>query len=117
MVISIIRHYEDSCNSNIITCTDVDYGIAEILGEVYLKHAQLLYKILANKLDPNLGKNMEMLLKALPIIPFRRKEAGAIGAKLGISERTISSYLKLLLENKYLTQDKPQGLYQRATEL
>ncbi len=116
MTLSILRHFENSCDSNTITCSDTDYGIAEILSGIYLKHALLLYKILTKQLDSGLGKNIDNLLRALPIIPFRRKEAGAIGEKLGISERTVSSYLKLLLENKYLTQDKPQGLYQRAAE-
>lgn len=116
MVLSILRHFEDSGNSNSITCKDMDYSIAEILSEVYLEHALLVYKILTKQMDPSLGKNINKFLQALPIIPFRRKVAVDIGEKLNIPGRTVTNYLKKLLENNFLSQDKPQGLYQRVPE-
>ena len=116
MTLSILRHFENSVASNRIVCSDVDYSTAEVLSEAYLKHALLVYKILTKQLESGLGKNMDKLLKALPIIPFRRKDAVDIGEKIGIPGRTVTNYLKSLLENKFLTQEKPQGLYQRVLE-
>ena len=70
---------------------------------------------MTKQLSSGMAGNIEKFLKALPIIPFRRKVAVEIGKKLNISERSVSTYLKTLIENKFLIQDKPQGTYQQVT--
>ena len=116
MVLSILRHYEKRDTGNLIGCSGLDFSIAEILCEVYLKHSLLVFKIMSKQHNSGLDGNIEKFFNALPIIPFRRKEAGLIGEQLKISERTVSNYLKRLLESKYLVKDKPQGLYQRVPD-
>jgi len=113
MVLSILRHFEKPLEDPNLTCSDVDYGIAEIMGEIYLKHSQLLFKIMTKQLDDGLKGNIKNFFNLLPVIPFRRKDAILIGEKLGIAERTASKYLKRLLENKFLIQEKEQGPYQK----
>lgn len=113
MVLSILRELEKPIVDKDITCSDVDYGIAEIMGEIYMKHSQLLFKIMTKQLDDELKGNIKNFFNLLPVLPFRRKDAILIGEKIGIAERTTSKYLKRLLENKFLFQEKEQGPYQK----
>ncbi|HDZ40340.1 MAG TPA: DUF3987 domain-containing protein [Bacteroidetes bacterium] len=113
MVLSILRYFEKPLQDLNLACSDLDYGIAEIMGEIYLKHSQLLFKIMTKQLDDGLKGNIKNFFNHLPIIPFQRKDAVLIGEKLGIAPRTVSKYLRKLVEGEYLYQDKPQGLYYR----
>lgn len=116
MVLSILRYFENPDEGNTIHCSDLDYSISEVLCDVYLQHGLLVYKILKNQINTGLGQIIEEFLKALPVGPFKRKDAIIVGEKLGIAERTINNYLKRLKENGFLKQEVPQGPYQKNNE-
>lgn len=116
MLFSSLRFFEKPDEGNVITCSDLDYSIAETLCDIYLQHGSLVYKILTNQLHRGLGENMEKFLNALPSEPFRRKDAVRIGETLKIAERTVNNHLKTLKENGFLKQEVAQGSYQKVAE-
>ena len=106
MVLSILRHFVQEKPGTDIACTDVDYGIAEILSEVFLHHGIVVYKTLAKKTPEGASGVNAAFFKSLPIIPFQRKDAVQIGTKIGIAPRTVTKYLAVLTERGFLKHEK-----------
>lgn len=111
MVLSVLRHFENKSVGLNIACTEIDFGIAEILCGTYLDHAMLGLRILSKSPDLNIKGSIREFYKNLPIIPFKRGDAVKIGAKLKIAERTVNKYLKNFREGGYIKQEGPQGTY------
>lgn len=116
MTLSILRFFEEKPCGNMIVCRDLDYSIAELLCELFLQHGMLVYSILTNGMDKGVQSNIEKFFSSLPVIPFKRKDAVAAGKILGIAERTVGKYLRLLKDTGFLKQDTLQGEYQKVME-
>jgi DNA-binding transcriptional ArsR family regulator len=115
MTLSILRFFEKNPTGSKITCDDLDYSIAELLSDLYLRHGLLVYSFMMREKNKqsDLGSNVEKFFNSLPIIPFRRKDAVAAGEILGLAERTVSEYLKRLKQAGLLKQEVAQGEYQK----
>jgi len=95
MIFTSLRKFENGDCTKDVTCTDDDFEAALILSEVYLQHSLLMFNNLEDNKDPILYKmpnNKRKLLDQLPQ-DFQRKEAVAIGKKLGLSERSVDDFL------------------------
>jgi len=103
MIFTSLRKFENGDCSKDVTCTDDDFEAALMLSEVYLQHSLLMFNNLEESKDPILYKmpnNKRKLLDQLPQ-DFQRKEAVAIGKKLGLSERSVDDFLKQLCTNAF----------------
>jgi len=95
MIFTSLRKYENGDCSKDVTCTDDDFQASLMLSDVYLQHSLLMFNNLEENKDPILYKmpnNKKQLLDQLPK-EFQRKEAVAIGKKLGLSERSVDDFL------------------------
>jgi hypothetical protein len=94
------------------TCTDDDFQASLMLSDVYLQHSLLMFNNLEENKDPILYKmpnNKKQLLDQLPQ-EFQRKEAVAIGKKLGLSERSVDDFLN---NSVPMLLEKPKTGYYR----
>lgn len=96
MIFTSLRKFENGDCSKDVTCTDDDFEAALILSEVYLQHSLLMFNNLEeHKKTPiiyTMPNNKRQFLEQLPQ-EFQRKEAVAIGIKLGLSERSVDDFL------------------------
>jgi hypothetical protein len=95
MVFTALRKFENGDYTVDVTCTDDDFQAALMLSDVYLQHSLLMYNNLEEQTESKtykLPNNKKQLLVQLPQ-EFQRKEAVAIGKKLGLSERSVDDFL------------------------
>ena len=95
MIFTSLRKFENGDCSKDVTCTDDDFQASLMLSDVYLQHSLLMFNNLEENKDPILYKmpnNKKQLLDQLPH-EFQRKEAVALGKKLGLSERSVDDFL------------------------
>jgi len=95
MIFTSLRKFENGDCSKDVTCTDDDFQASLMLSDVYLQHSLLMFNNLEQQKEPIIYKmpnNKKQLLDQLPQ-EFQRKEAVAIGKKLGISERSVDDFL------------------------
>lgn len=116
MTLSILRFFEDKPSGNMIICSDLDYSIAELLCDLYLKHGMLVYSIITNSVELPMESKVEKFYRALPVVPFMRKDAIAAGKILGIAERTVGKYLRILKDTGFLKQEASKSEYQKIHE-
>lgn len=95
MIFTSLRKFENADTSKDVICTDEDFEVALILSDVYLEHSLLMFNNLEEHKEsktykmPNIKKQ---LFEQLPH-EFQRKEAIAIGIKLGLQERSVDNFL------------------------
>jgi hypothetical protein len=95
MIFTSLRKFENGDCSKDVTCTDDDFEAALILSDVYLQHSLLMFNNLEEQKEAKeykMPNNKRKLLDQLPQ-DFQRKEAVAIGKKLGLSERSVDDFL------------------------
>lgn len=95
MIFTSLRKFENGDCSKDVTCTDADFQASLMLSDVYLQHSLLMFNNLEQQKEPTIYKmpnNKKQLLNQLPQ-EFQRKEAVAIGIKLGLSERSVDDFL------------------------
>ena len=95
MIFTSLRKFENGDCTKAVTCTDDDFQASLMLSDVYLQHSLLMFNNLEENKDPILYKmpnNKKQLLDQLPQ-EFQRKEAVALGKKLGLSERSVDDFL------------------------
>lgn len=114
MVLSVLKKAEkDECSAEII-CEDAEFNVALELAQVYKAHAIVMFTKLP-KSGAQAPKGKLRFFEALPdSIWFRRKEAGEIGKALGISERSVTDYLKLFVNTGLLEKGHKDGQYKKA---
>lgn len=95
MIFTSLRKFENGDCSKDVTCTDEDFEAALILSDVYLQHSLLMFNNLEEQKEAKeykMPNNKKQLLDQLPQ-EFQRKEAVALGIKLGLSERSVDDFL------------------------
>jgi hypothetical protein len=95
MIFTSLRKFENGDCSKDVTCTDDDFEAALILSDVYLQHSLLMFNNLEEQKEAKeykMPNNKKQLLDQLPQ-EFQRKEAVALGKKLGLSERSVDDFL------------------------
>jgi hypothetical protein len=95
MIFTALRKFENGDCSPDVTCTDEDFQAALMLSDVYLQHSLLMFNNLDEQKEAKTFKmpnNKKQLLDQLPQ-EFQRKEAVALGIKLGLSERSVDDFL------------------------
>lgn len=109
MLLTIIRKIEENDLSENIVCNDVDFETSIILVETYLQHALSIFKTILPVKSNN--HTINALYDFLPG-EFSYSEAVKIGKLvMGISEKSVSTYLKKLKEDGRLKQPKANGEY------
>lgn len=111
MILSILRKY--NCNNGKpveLYCEDIDFNTAMLLTEVYLNHSLIIFSSLVKGSNQSSGVKKTFYDK-LPS-QFERKEAGLLGSKMMISDRTVGNYLTDFIKNGYLIQPK-YGYYKK----
>lgn len=106
MVLSILRAENTHPEEGKLVCNDVDYRIAMLLAERYRIHTENVYNTLLSPGNVNTDAGKMRLLEALPDEQFPKKTAIAIGAMLGMAERTVGKYINLLCAIGKLQQPK-----------
>ena len=112
MIFTSLRKFENGDCSKDVTCTDDDFQASLMLSDVYLQHSLLMFNNLEENKDPILYKmpnNKKQLLDQLPQ-EFQRKEAVALGKKLGLSERSVDDFLN---NSVPMLLEKPKTGYYR----
>ncbi len=104
MIFTALRKFENGDCTKHVSCTNEDFQAALPLSDVYLQHSLLMFNNMVEQKDPiiyKMPKNKKQLLDQLPH-EFQRKEAVALGKKLGFSERSVdyflNNYVPMLLE-------------------
>lgn len=109
MVLSIIRNFDNKEFPNELICCEVDFENSIKLSDIYLKHAQAVYKTFPE--STNIKQNAKKLYEFLPD-KFEAKEALKIGTMIcGYAERTVSNYLSDLKSIGWLKQPKINSTY------
>ena len=113
MIFTPLRKFENGDCSKDATCTDDDFEASLMLSEVYLQHSLLMFNNLEeHKKNPiiyTMPNNKRQFLEQLPQ-EFQRKEAVAIGIKLGLSERSVDDFLN---NSVPMLLEKPKTGYYR----
>lgn len=114
MIFTSLRKFENGDCSKDVTCTDADFQASLMLSDVYLQHSLLMFNNLEQQKKPTIYKmpnNKKQLLHQLPQ-EFQRKEAVAIGVKLGLSERSVDDFLN---NSVPMLLEKPKtGFYRKV---
>jgi hypothetical protein len=117
MIFTSLRKFENGDCSKDVTCTDDDFQASLMLSDVYLQHSLLMFNNLEQQKEPTIYKmpnNKKQLLDQLPQ-EFQRKEAVAIGIKLGLSERSVDDFLN---NSVPMLLEKPKtGFYRKVVKL
>lgn len=112
MLLTIIRSIGNNTFSEKLVCSDDDFKISIALSEIYLQHSLAVFQSLPNSKPIN--HNAMTLFNFLPD-EFTYSRAEQIGELYcGTKSRSISNYLKILLQNKLLIQPKRNGNYLRS---
>lgn len=110
IIFTMLRYYHSKSSSEIETCSDQDYQMAEILGEQSLACSLDLFKSLPGEQVTG-GESLEEFYRFLPS-EFRKKELAPLTKTLGKSMRTIERMLKRLVELNRVELIKP-GQYKK----
>lgn len=103
MIITTLRYFDDAESTTDFYCSDEDFNLALQMVQVYQEHAVFMFGELP-KTASLADKNITKLYNLLPQT-FKRKEAVEIAEKqLNIKSRTADTYLKKLLDCKWLHQ-------------
>jgi len=116
-VVAVFRIYEqdksEALKKTEITLTDDDFEIGYKLANTHLNHTLKLYHQIPNV---RAGKSTSVRLKQfykLLADSFQKKEADFVGFHLKITKRSVTNYLKRLLEEGLLTKQQ-HGAYRKA---
>ncbi|SCY92753.1 Protein of unknown function [Flavobacterium caeni] len=113
MILSAIRHFENSRESTKILCLDEDFDTALTLIDVYIQHSIVVFGNLPKQTEDimfEIGSKKRTFFEALPST-FSRKEAVNLGKSFGIRERTTDSILKKARGK--LLEHSDYGLYKK----
>lgn len=114
MVLSGLRHVENGMAGTSIICDDEDFNIADQLTVTYMQHTLLMFQALPNKSDLELPRNLRHFYDAIaPGLEFSKQEAVKIGERLSFHKRTVTKYLKILMDRGFLEQPHKFGTYMR----
>ncbi|MEI6122712.1 MAG: DUF3987 domain-containing protein [Bacteroidota bacterium] len=105
MIFTALRKWENKDSACNQTCTEIDFGTAVQLVELYQQHSLLMFHNLPKQNENSVfrsGDNKRKFFDALPN-DFKRAEAIEIGKTFNLSTRSIDSLLKELA-GKFLTQ-------------
>jgi Protein of unknown function (DUF3987)/VirE N-terminal domain len=113
MILTAMRKFENGEYKKEYTCTDQDYGIAKKLVNTFIGHSTLIYNNLPNTTHGKAFKSGDTFMKLFDKLQmtFKRQEAIDNGAKMGICNRSVDSFLRNGL-GKIITKVK-SGLYQK----
>ena len=117
MILTAIRFGEQTnpTETPIVYCNDVDFETAFLLAETYKHHSLFVYVTLKKKPTNNIriNKMVQMFYEKLPFV-FTRLMAKEIGEteEIGIADRTVTNYLRMLATAGYLEQPK-HGFYRK----
>lgn len=111
MVLTIIRCLEEKTLSETVECTDEDFHTSMILSDIYLDHGMAVFQSLPG--SRNINSNATTFLEFLPA-NFTYSKAVKIGDLIcNYSDRSVSTYLKELLDKGLISQPKRNGPYAR----
>jgi len=109
MLLSIIRNLDEGSLCEFIECMNEDFEISMLLTACYLEHSMAIFRTMPNTTSHNV--NSIILLRYLPD-KFTFTEAEKIGKVFNdISSRSVSNYLKDLVDSKLLIQTQKNGPY------
>ena len=112
MVLSVIQHYEHGSLSQSITCDDTDLATAMDMAKILIEHSKLMYARMhrPSGLVGELDKWSQFLARLPPT--FDRSNADQAGKEAGISERSVTNYLRRLAETGQVKKME-HGKYQK----
>jgi len=116
MIFTAMRKFESKNEATDCICRDEDFIAAIKLVEMYREHAVLLFDRLPKPRGTRfneLPNHKRLFYESLPN-SFQRKEAVEIGIQFGVTDRTVTRYLKSLLTAGFLSQSK-YGMYEKGT--
>lgn len=116
MILTVLRNEEQLKENTQLQCSDKDFDVVMSLADVYFEHSMAMYSLLPKKAKVEFPPKMRQFYLLLPAKgKFPRKIANTVGQSIGISERTVGSYLDKFEEKGYLT--KPEfGYYQKPED-
>ncbi len=113
MILTIVRHYEADTLAKELECTAYDFHFALNLGELLLKYAVAVYRLLpANSTRAN--HKQVLFLNQLPS-EFTKAEAEEAGERIGIKSRSVTGYLQTLLQSGELAKQE-HGRYKKKAK-
>ena len=117
-IIAVVRSYEDGKADALkipeITLSDKDFKIGHLMAKIHYSHTLRLYHQLPNvTAGRSTGKRLKQFYSLLPE-SFQKKEANFVGQHLKITVRSVTNYLKKLLE-KGLIDKEQHGVYTKTT--
>jgi Protein of unknown function (DUF3987) len=116
MILTVLRLKDELKDKTNLECSDEDFKTAMALADVYFEHSMVMYSLLPKQSKAELSPKMRQFFTKLPgNEKFPRKKANEIGTEIGISERTVGSYLEKLVEKKFL-KNPEYGYYQKPAD-
>lgn len=114
MIFTAIRKYENGDCDTVLLCSDDDFENAIALVDVYIQHSILMFTNLPNQAAHHSVQNSPKKQKFYEELPpkFQRKEAVAIGERLGIKSRSVDNCLLKWLGT--LLEKEDAGLYNKV---
>ena len=108
--ISVVRYSENKSNANTVICSDTDFQSAFWLVEQSFHSALDIFKTLPGEIETG-NTTVDSFFDILPD-EFQTRELAPLNKKLKISQRSMSRYLKTLVETGKLKFLK-KGNYQK----
>lgn len=97
-----------------IICLERQCEASTVLADIYLQHSIAMYKTLPQKAHYELSGKIIPFYKALPDEgEFDRSVANAVGEMLGVDYRTISKYLRRLVDRDMLDHPHAKGPFRK----
>lgn len=116
MILTVLSNEEQLKENTQLQCSDKDFDVVMSLADVYFEHSMAMYSLLPKKAKTEFPPKMRQFYQLLPAKDkFQRKVANSVGEGIGISERTVGSYLDKFEEKGYLTRPE-YGNYQKPEE-
>lgn len=116
MIFTVIRQMDDLNGKVNLECTDEDLNNALGLTDVYFEHTMVMHSLLPKKSGRSINPKMREFYSLLPKDKeFPRKESNEIGKSIGISEKTVWTYLGKLKDEGLLTNPN-FGTYKKEQE-
>ncbi len=113
MVLTILERYEAGSLTTSVVCQDSAFVTAMKMAQILLDHSKRMYGVMPRtgwgSTEPD---KRSQFLTSLPD-HFDRIQADAVGKQIGISERTVTNYLKRLVETGSILKTE-HGKYQKT---
>lgn len=117
MILSVCRQVTPERTDRKIFCNDVDFQTALNLVDVYFEHMMVMLEMLPKGVKPGIDPKLSRFHAVLPDeTPFFRSLADSIGKEMGISERTVGTYLDRLVTLGLLSKIG-HGRYQKIESI